>query len=87
MNGLSGEGWYQTPESRDYDDRRVSVGVPLAPDGSFRLDGACPATTASRSGSMARRSSTLLSREDEHPRGRLPASFGASRFPNSGRAQ
>ena len=42
MNGLSGEGWYQTPESRDYDDRRVSVGVPLAPDGSFRLDDVVP---------------------------------------------
>ncbi len=32
------ERWRDSPESLDYHDRRVSAGVALAPDGSFRID-------------------------------------------------
>ncbi len=30
--------WHQSPEGHDYMNRRVSLGVALAPDGSFRID-------------------------------------------------
>jgi peroxiredoxin len=30
--------WRESPEGRDYQDSRVSVSVPLAPDGSFRIE-------------------------------------------------
>jgi hypothetical protein len=36
------ERWQQSPEGRDYMDRRVSKGVALAPDGSFRIDDVPP---------------------------------------------
>jgi beta-lactamase regulating signal transducer with metallopeptidase domain/protocatechuate 3,4-dioxygenase beta subunit len=34
--------WHQTPEGHDYMNRRVSLGVALAPDGSFRIDDVRP---------------------------------------------
>jgi hypothetical protein len=36
------ERWHQSPEGRDYMDRRVSKGVALDPDGSFRIDDVPP---------------------------------------------
>jgi hypothetical protein len=34
--------WHQSPEGHDYMNRRVSLGVVLAPDGSFRIDDVPP---------------------------------------------
>ena len=34
--------WHQSPEGHDYMNRRVSLGVHLAPDGSFRIDDVPP---------------------------------------------
>src|SRR5262249_51971905 len=34
--------WQESPEGRDYTARRVSLGVALAPDGSFRIDDVPP---------------------------------------------
>ena len=58
--------WHQSPESHDYMNRRVSLGVVIASDGSFRIDDV--ATGRLPAGHPSRGESYVSRRFDEHGR-------------------